>query len=110
MMTEDDLIRLLDGLTRDTLHRWIDYGWVQPARQGEAYVFAEIDCARVRLIRDVHDTMEVNDEVMPLILSLMDQVYGLRRELRRLALAVKEQPEDVRHAIAERCAVLEREE
>jgi chaperone modulatory protein CbpM len=54
--------------------------------------------------------MEVNDEVMPLILSLVDQVYGLRRELRRLALAVKEQPEDVRRAIAERCAVLEREE
>ena len=110
MITEDDLIRLLEGLTRDTLHRWIDYGWVQPARQGEVYVFAEIDCARVRLIRDVHDTMEVNDEVMPLILSLMDQVYGLRRELRRLALAVQAQPEDVRHAIAERCAALEREE
>ena len=85
MMTEDDLIRLLEGLTRDTLHRWIDYGWVQPARQGEAYVFAEIDCARVRLIRDVHDTMEVNDEVMPLILSLMDQVYGPRVTLISLA-------------------------
>ncbi|MGE5147968.1 MAG: chaperone modulator CbpM [Candidatus Eiseniibacteriota bacterium] len=109
-MTEDDLIRLLEGLTRDTLHQWIDQGWVQPARQGATYVFAEIDCARVRLIRDVHDTMEVNDEAMPVILSLVDQVYGLRRELRRLALAVKEQPEDVRQAIAERCAALEREE
>jgi chaperone modulatory protein CbpM len=110
MMTENELIELLDGLTRDQLRRWIDSGWVQAEREGESYVFAEIDCARVRLIRDVHDTMEVNDEVMPMILSLVDQVYGLRRELRRLALAIQAQPDDVRHAIAERCAALEREE
>jgi chaperone modulatory protein CbpM len=110
MITENDLIELLDGLTRDELHRWIDFGWVQPDRSGETFVFAEIDCARVRLIRDVHDTMDVTDEVIPMILSLVDQVYGLRRELRRLALAVQDQPEDVRHAIAERCAALEREQ
>lgn len=110
MITENDLIQLLDGLTRDQLRRWIESGWVQPVREGETYVFAEIDCARVRLIRDVHDTMEVNDEVMPMVLSLVDQVYGLRRELRRLALAVQSQPEDVRHAIAERLAALERED
>ena len=110
MMTEDDLIKLLEGLTRDQLRRWVDQGWVRADREGGVYVFAEIDCARVRLIRDVHDTMEVNDEVMPMILSLVDQVYGLRRELRRIALAIQAQPEDVRQAIAERCAVLEREE
>ena len=110
MITEDDVIRLLEGLTRDQLRQWIDHGWVQPARQGESYLFAEIDCARVRLIRDFHETMEVNDEVMPMILSLVDQIYGLRRELRRLALAIQAQPEDVRHAIAERCAALERED
>jgi chaperone modulatory protein CbpM len=110
MITENDLIELLDGLTRDELRRWIDFGWVQPGRSGESFVFAEIDCARVRLIRDVHDTMDVTDEVMPMILSLVDQVYGLRRELRRLALAIQDQPEEVRHAIAERCAALEGEQ
>ncbi|HEX7008088.1 MAG TPA: hypothetical protein VF274_13180 [Alphaproteobacteria bacterium] len=110
MMTEDDLVRQLDGLKRDELHRWIEYGWVRAERQGESYAFTEIDCARVRLIRDVRETMEVDEEVMPIILSLVDQVYGLRRELRRIALAVKDQPEEVRRAIVERCAALEGEE
>lgn len=36
---------------------------------------------------------------MPIVLSLMDQVYGLRQELRRLAQAVEAQPDAVKQAI-----------
>ena len=33
---------------------------------------------------------------MPLVLSLLDQVYALRRQMNALTGAIREQPEDVR--------------
>ena len=109
-MTEDDLIELVKGLAREDLHRWIAQGWVRPLREGERYVFAEIDCARVRLIHEVRDDLAIDEEGIPVVLSLIDQIYGLRRELRRLMEAVAAQPEEVRKAIAERCGALEAED
>ncbi|MEA2738478.1 MAG: chaperone modulatory protein CbpM, partial [Acetobacteraceae bacterium] len=63
------------------------------------WVFQEIDVARVRLIRDFSTTMEVPEETMPLVLSLLDQVYTLRGQMRAVARAVEGQPEAVRAAI-----------
>jgi chaperone modulatory protein CbpM len=36
---------------------------------------------------------------MPVVLRLLDQVYGLRRRLNALRAAVEAQPEDVRRAL-----------
>ena len=45
--------------------------------------------------------MQVNDDAVPIILSLVDQVHGLKRRLRLLDEAVAEQDETVRARIAE---------
>jgi len=55
--------------------------------------------ARVRLIHDVRRAMAVPEETVPLVLSLLDQVYALRGQMRAVAKAVERQPEDVRAAI-----------
>jgi chaperone modulatory protein CbpM len=62
-------------------------------------VFEEIDVARVRLIHDLRHAMAVQDEVIPLVLSLLDQIYSLRGQMRSVARAVETQPEAVREAI-----------
>ena len=62
-------------------------------------MFQEIDVARVRLILDFRHTMAVPEEAMPLVLSLLDQVYTLRSQMRAVARAVETQPEPVRSAI-----------
>ena len=36
---------------------------------------------------------------MPLVLSLLDQIYGLRRQMNALTAALRQQPDDVREAI-----------
>jgi chaperone modulatory protein CbpM len=43
--------------------------------------------------------MAVSEETMPLVLSLLDQVYTLRGQMRAVARAVEGQPEPVRTAI-----------
>jgi len=45
--------------------------------------------------------MAVAEDGVPAVLSLIDQVYGLRNELRRVGQAIEAQPDTVRKAIAE---------
>jgi chaperone modulatory protein CbpM len=41
----------------------------------------------------------VEEETIPLVLSLLDQLYALRRQMNALTAAIREQPDDVRQAI-----------
>lgn len=99
-MREDDVVREISGLRRAELRRWVAQGWVTPQRRaGEAW-FRAIDVARLQMIVHIRRDMRIAEEGMPLVLSLVDQVYGLRNELRLLAEAIEAQPESVRRAIA----------
>lgn len=100
MFREAELIAMIDGLRRAELRRWVAAGWVVPERHDGAWRFREIDVARVRMIVDMRRAMRLSEADLPMVLSLVDQVYSLRRELRDLAGAVEAQPEKVRHAIA----------
>jgi chaperone modulatory protein CbpM len=45
--------------------------------------------------RDLRDDLGLDEGAIPVVLSLVDQLYGMRRELRALARAVEQQPPDV---------------
>jgi len=62
-------------------------------------VFAEIDIARIRLIRDLRIDLDVDEGTLPLVLSLLDQVYGLRRSLKAMGRVLGDQPPEVRAAV-----------
>ena len=105
MITIDVLVAQVSGLSRDDLERWISNEWVRPDRQAGGYVFREIDVARVRLIREMRDEMEVNEAALPVVLSLLDQLYDLRRHMRDFHEAfTRAAPEDVRRKVAEHLA------
>jgi chaperone modulatory protein CbpM len=70
------------------LTAWIEQEWILPARQGETHVFNDADIARVRLICDLRRDMAVNDEAVPVVLQLLDQVYTLRETLAELRAAI----------------------
>ena len=81
------------------LTAWVERGWVRPEPAGADPVFQDIDIARIRLIHDLRCAMRIEDETIPLMLSLLDQVYDLRAGLRAVLRAVDAQPEPVRKAI-----------
>ncbi|WP_428489280.1 chaperone modulator CbpM [Rhodopila sp.] len=90
---------LFSDLPETELHTWVERGWVRPEGAEPDWVFQEIDIARVRLIHDFRHAMAVPEETVPLVLSLLDQVYTLRGQMRAVARAVEGQPEAVRAAI-----------
>jgi chaperone modulatory protein CbpM len=64
----------------EALDAWIDGGWLMPQHNGEGG-FSDADVARAQLICDLQ-RMGVNDDAMPIILDLIDQMHGLRRTVR----------------------------
>ncbi len=93
------VVALVPGVAEPELTDWIARGWILPAGEAPDWSFAEIDIARIRLVRDLRHAMGVEAETLPLVLALLDQVYDLRRRLRAVLAAAEGQPEPVRQAL-----------
>jgi len=93
------VMALFPDLRETELQAWVERGWVHAQPSQEDWEFQDIDVARVRLIHDLRHDLAVQEETMPLVLSLLDQVYTLRGQMRAVARAVETQDEAVRAAI-----------
>ncbi|WP_237907204.1 chaperone modulator CbpM [Azospirillum brasilense] len=98
MMTLNELRRSFADLEAADLDRWIDNRWIRPEGRPGAYVFHEIDVARTRLVAELRE-LAIDDDALPLVLSLLDQLYGVRRQMKLLYKAINAQPEEVRWAL-----------
>lgn len=103
MMLLDEFLARLGAIDHAELDRWIENRWLLPERQDDSLVFGEVDVARAELIVEIRREFAIDDEALSLVLGLLDQVYGLRRQMRRLCEALAAQPPEVLEAI--RCAL-----
>ena len=84
----------------DELALWVERRWVRAERDADgAWGFTEMDVARVRLLVELRVTLEVTEELIPVVLSLIDQLYDARRIVRGLLEALDEQPAPVRESV-----------
>jgi chaperone modulatory protein CbpM len=66
---------------------------VLPVEENGDFFFDEADVARVRLIAELRNDLGVNEDAIPVVLRLLDQVYSLRRALAELNEAIQALPE-----------------
>jgi chaperone modulatory protein CbpM len=83
-------------ISREELEVWIEESWILPAREGGEFAFDEVDVARLRLIAELRRDLAVNDEAVPLVLHLIDEVHLLRSCLTALGDALEELPAEHR--------------
>lgn len=76
----------------DRIDLWVAAGWLAPGGASGNWTFSEIDLARTRLIQDLVGDFGVNDEGVPIILALVDQLHGVRRALGNLLTQINAQP------------------
>jgi chaperone modulatory protein CbpM len=98
-MILDELLAHYAGLDRREIDSWIEEGWVRPERSGETWSFTAVDIARVELILEIRHDFAIDEEGLPLVLNLLDQLYTLRRQMRLLCDALLTQPPEVQAAI-----------
>ena len=81
MITLDILVARFPGLEAGQLQEWMAEGMV---RSEPGPSFTEIDVARIALMMELREDLALDDAALPVVLSLLDQLYTLRRELAAL--------------------------
>jgi len=95
-----DVAALFPGLDVVELTQWVERSWVRPDPAGDgSWVFQDVDIARVRLIHDLRRACDVPAEAIPMLLSLLDQLYATRSRLDAVLRALERQPAAVRDAV-----------
>ena len=99
MMRVDDLVEAVYVLQRSDLEAWIREELVVPRLEAGTLLFGDMECARVRLICTLRYELEIDAETLPVVLSLVDQLYDTRQRLLSLTAAVTAQDKDIQAAI-----------
>jgi chaperone modulatory protein CbpM len=81
VITLDLLVARFPALDQAQLQEWIAEGMLR-AEPGPS--FTEIDVARIALIIELRNELALDDAALPVVLSLLDQLYTLRREIAAL--------------------------
>lgn len=94
MIDIEIVVTRLPGLRRQDLERWIANEWVRPENRAGRYLFRDIDVARARLIKELRDDLNLAEDALPVVLSLLDQLYDARRQMRKLSDALGQTASD----------------
>ena len=92
MITVQTLSRTV-GVAEAEITRWVELTWLRPDGLPGGWIFQEVDVARVRLIAELRE-LRMDEDAMPVVLSLLDQLYATRRRMKLLQQAVDEAAPD----------------
>lgn len=101
MMTRNELLAALPGLTDTALDALTRAGIVRPVQSEAGPRFRPIDAARLTLAMELEDAYDLDADALALVLSLIDQVHGLRGEMRAMLSAVAAEPPETRARMRE---------
>lgn len=98
MLTEEDVVARVSRLTVTRLRVYVSHGLIKPEADADPS-YTEADLARAALICNLEDEMGFHEEDVPVLLNLIDQIHGLRQELRGFVEAVEALPPDMRATV-----------
>ncbi len=98
--SEDDAVATVTRLTRTRLTAYVRAGIIAPVTTDRGPAFRQIDLLRLELLCDLTETFDLDDDALDLVLSLVDQLHGLRGELHAVLDAVAAEDDAVRTRIA----------
>ncbi|MFB2530539.1 hypothetical protein ACEYYB_06380 [Paracoccus sp. p4-l81] len=100
--TEDEAIAAVARLTRPRLTAFVSQQVIRPIQTPQGPAFAQIDLTRMELACDLCDDFGLDEDALSLVLSLVDQLHGMRADLHRMLDAVRREPDEVRARIRSR--------
>ena len=94
--TLTETLTLVSDLGEQQLHRYIRAGVVMPVQSQDGPLFRELDLARLHLVVDLAEGYHLDEEALAMVLSLIDQLHGLRGDMRLMLDAVAREPAETR--------------
>ncbi|KGF67590.1 hypothetical protein LL06_21305 [Hoeflea sp. BAL378] len=99
MKNLEEIVSLVPDLDRSDLERWLHDALIVAVEDHGSPRLDDVQVARVRLICALRYDMEVEEETLPVVLDLIDQLHATRERLFRLSQAVLAQDDEVRAAV-----------
>lgn len=99
MIAFEAVLHQVAGLDAAELEGWIKARWILPERTAGGYFFHDVDLARIHLIAELRRDLLIDEEAIPVILNLLDQIYALRSRLKSLAAAIDALPNDMQELL-----------
>jgi len=96
-------------VTEQEVVGFVQQSWVLVSDGDDGWHFDEADAARVKLIVELKRDLEINDEALPVVLNLLDQLYGLHQVLDDIRTAVEGLPPSLRRELEFHLARVRRE-
>ncbi|MFO1141615.1 MAG: chaperone modulator CbpM [Amaricoccus sp.] len=102
--SETEVVARIQGMTVARLRAFVAADCVAPSEHDGRMEYRDADVARLRLLADLAADFGLDPDAAAVVVSLVDQIHGLRRELRRLGEAVAAEEPAVRTRIRLRLA------
>lgn len=97
--SEDDVVATVTRLTRSQLVSFIEGEFIRPQRDAGGYLFRRIDIARLELLCDLSQDLDLDETALGVVISLIDQLHAARQDLATIARVVDALPADLRTSI-----------
>lgn len=97
--SEQETITTITRLTHARLTTYVKHEFLFPTQSEAGPVYSLADLARIELICDLSEQFDLKEDALGVVLSLIDQLHGVRDELRRVMGAIEAQPKDVQSQI-----------
>jgi chaperone modulatory protein CbpM len=100
--SETEVVARVEGMTVTRLRAFVAAECVLPAEREGRLAYRDVDLARLRLLAELSDDFGLDADAAAVVVSLVDQIHGLRHQLRRLGEAVAAEHPEVRGRIRDR--------
>ncbi|HUF55281.1 MAG TPA: chaperone modulator CbpM [Thermohalobaculum sp.] len=97
--TEKQVVLAVRRLTKSRLRTFVRAECVRPVETADGIAFTDADLARLELLCELAEDFDLDEDALAVVLSLIDQLHGVRRELRGLARALAEEPPEVQERV-----------
>ncbi|MGJ8605460.1 MAG: chaperone modulator CbpM [Marivita sp.] len=97
--SEDEVVITVTRLTRVQLVRFVEADFIKPQRHTGGYVFRPIDIARLELLCDLSQDLDLDETALGIVISLIDQLHAARQDLAAIAQVIDALPVDLRSRI-----------
>lgn len=102
--SEEDVIALIAGLNQPRLVTFIAAEFVKPQQSDGGLYFGQVDVARLELLCDLSDDLDLNETALGVVISLLDQLHAARYARDVVAQALRGLPEEMRRQILDTMA------
>lgn len=96
---EEEVIAAVPRLTAPVLARYVEARLIWPVQSERGPVYRRVDIARLELLTDLTEGMDLSEDALEIVMRLIDQLHAARADLRSVLAAIASQPREVRETL-----------